>query len=147
MAAPLFVICRSTNRLKHMALKKIHYQLLNTCLIIIYNGWNSYKFQGCRLKPRHRRLSGERNYCPICQIRTTYNIDKIYKLDKISDVFNTYLELKTDLQLYLNFGCENVWLYDYKKYGKRKRKFNETYNRALKNFIKNSYYNLCYYNP
>ena len=148
MAALVFIICRLPKKLKHVALKEIHYQLLNTCLIITYNGWNKclcYTFQGCCLKLRHRRLSGERNYCPIRQIRTTYNIKKTYKLDKISDVFNTYLEVKTDLQLCLNFGCENFWLYNYKSYSKRK--FNKTYNRALRNFIKNSYYNLCYYNP
>ena len=32
-------------------------------------------------------------------------MDKIYKLDKITDVVNTYLELKADLQFCLDDGC------------------------------------------
>ena len=107
-----------------------------------------YKFHGCRLKPIHRTLSGERNYCFICQVRITYHMDKTYKLDKITDVVNTYLELKADLQFCLDDGCRNFWLYDYsQKFYHGKRKFNKTYNRYLKNYIKESYYNLCYYNP
>ena len=28
-----------------------------------------------------------------------------------------------------------------------KKKFNQTYNRCLKNLINNGYYDVCYYNP
>ena len=155
MAAPVFIICRSPKKLKHMALREIHCQLLNTCLIIPCASWKvccCYKFYGCRLKPIHQSLPGERNYCFICQIRIAYHMDKIYKIDKITDVFNTYLKLKVDLQIYLDYRGQNFLIYDYSQkfyYGNRKRKFNKTYNKlfALKNYIKESYYNLCYYNP
>ena len=102
-----FVICRTSNKLKHIALREIHYQLINTCLIISSVGWrycNCYEFSGCRQRPMHRNLSGERNYCLFCQIRTTYSLDKIYKMKKIQEVFNVYKHLKKDLQ---NFG----WFY------------------------------------
>ena len=92
----------------------------------------------------HQRLSGERNYCFICRVRTIYNIDKIYKLKRITEIFNTYHQMKEDLQLCINFGCDNFELYDYKTNGKRK--FGETYGRCLKNFISNGYYDVCYYN-
>ena len=71
-----FVICCTVNKLKHIALREIHYQLINTCLIISSVGWrycNCYEFSRCRQRPMHRNLSGERNYCLLCQIRTTYN--------------------------------------------------------------------------
>ena len=71
-------------------------------------------------------------------------IDKIYKLKRITEIFNTYHQMKEDLQLCLNFGCDNFCLYHYKRNGKRK--FGETYWRYLKNFINNSYYDVCYYN-
>lgn len=132
-----------------MTLRQIHYQLLNTVLIITYNNLNKcfcYKSHGCRQKPKHG-LSGIRNYCTLCQIRETYDINKIYKLDKITDVFNTYLELKTDLQLHLDFGYENFWLYDFKSSLKRKFNSAEKFNRALKFFIINSYYDVCYNDP
>ena len=89
MAAPVFIICQSPKKLKHMALREIHHHLLNTCLII-----------SCAIVGKivaATSLPGERNYCFICQIRITYHMDKIYKIHKITDVFNTYLKLKVDL--------------------------------------------------
>ena len=79
-------------------------------------------------------------------------MDKIYKIDRITDVFNTCLKLKVDLQIYLDYGGQNFWIYDYSQKiydGNRKRKFNKTYKKlfALKYYIKESYYNICYYNP
>ena len=71
-------------------------------------------------------------------------IDKIYKLKRITEIFNTYHQMKEDLQLCLNFGCDNFCLYHYKRNGKRK--FGETYWRYFKNFINNGYYDVCYYN-
>ena len=93
-----FVICHTANKLKHIALREIHYQLLNTCLVISSVGWrycNCYKFSVCRQRSMRRNLSGERNYCLLCQIRTTYNF-KIYKMKKIQEVFNVYKNLKKD---------------------------------------------------
>ena len=37
----------------------------------------------------------------------------MYKLVKIQEVFNTFLELKKDLQIFLDNGFSNFWLYDY----------------------------------
>ena len=51
--------------------------------------------------------------------------------------------MKEDLQLCIDFGCNNFWLYDYKTNGKRK--FGVTYGRCLKNFINRGYYDVCYY--
>ena len=99
MAPSVFIISRSSKKLKHMVLREIHYQLFNTCLIISCASWKEcccYKFYGCRLKPMHQSLPGERNYCLICQIRIAYLMDKIYKTGKIADVFNTYLKFKVN---------------------------------------------------
>ena len=52
--------------------------------------------------------------------------------------------MKEDLQLCIDFGCDNFWLHDYKTNGKRK--FAETNGRCLKKFINNGYYDVCYYN-
>ena len=110
-----FVICHIANNLKHIALREIHYQLLNTCLIISSIGWryyNCYEFSGCRQRSTHRNLSCERNYCLSFQIKKAYNLDKIYKIKKIQEVFKTYKNLKEDLQNFLNSGFNNFWLYD-----------------------------------
>ena len=147
MASEKFILCRTAPKLKHTALREIYYWLLNTSLIFTYSSWNKcscHELQGCRLKPLHRRLNGERNYCFVCRVRATYNIDKIYKLKRITETFNTYRQMKEDLQLCINFGCDNFWLYHYKT--NRKRKFGETYSRCLKNFINNGYYDVSYYN-
>ena len=84
-----------------MALQQIHYQLINTSLIFTYSGWNycnCYEFSGWWLKPKYRRLIGERNNCYICQMRITYNIDEIYKIQKIGNIIKIFWELKEDTQ-------------------------------------------------
>lgn len=61
-----------TKNLKHIALKEIHYQLINTCLIISSQGWCyciCWRYLGCRNRTSHSNLMGERNYCKICQIK------------------------------------------------------------------------------
>ena len=147
MDSEKFILCRTAPKLRNTALWELYFQLLNTSLIFTYNSWNKcccHEFQGCRLKPIHWRLKGERNCCFICPVRTNYNIGKIYKLKRITEIFNTYRQMKEDLQLCIDFGCDNFWLYNYKT--NRKRKFGETYGRCLKNFINNGYYDICYYN-
>ena len=72
-------------------------------------------------------LRGDRNYCYICQTKKTFNLDKMYKLVKIQEVFNTLLEMKKDLQIFLDNGFTNFWLYDsiqfiYNRLSNRKRK-------------------------
>ena len=140
-------------KLKHIALKEVHYQLLNTCLIISLVGWcycNCWRYSGCRAPPIHTNLSGERNYCIICQIKKTFNLDKMYNLTKVQDVFNIFLELKKELQIFLSAGYSNFWLYHYSqefyhnRLGTNRRKTNKMY---LKNYIKQNYYNICYLDP
>ena len=97
--AATFIICRTASKLKHVASTN----LLSTYKYVpyfSYASWNKcscYKYSGCPLKPLHRKLSGERNFCFVCSVRVTYNIDKIYKLQKTSDIINTYWEIKEDL--------------------------------------------------
>ena len=147
------ILIFTPRKLKHLALKEVHYQLINTCLIISLVGLrycNCWEFSGCRERPSHTNLRGDQNYCYICQIKKTFNLDKMYKLVKIQEVFNTFLELKKDLQIFLDNGFSNFWLYDYSaqfiynKLGNRKRKHKQMY---LKNYINHSYYNICYLDP
>ena len=147
------ILIFTPRKLKHLALKEVHYQLINTYLIISSVGWqycNCWEFSGCREQQSHTNLRGDRNYCYICQIKKTFNLDKMYKLVKIQEVFNTFLELKKDLQIFLDNGFSNFWLYYYSaqfiynKLGNRKRKHKHMY---LKNYINHSYYNICYLDP
>ena len=141
-----FVIFNTAQKLKDLALMEIYYQLINTSLILTYTGFNQcYQFSGCRMKPLYRRLSGEWNYCFICQLRINYNIDKIYKIVRIPNIINTYILLREDLQQCLNQGYEKFWFYDYNTLGKRK--FNTVYNKYLKGFIKRGYYKVVLANP
>ena len=110
------ILIFTPRKLKHLALKEVHYQLINTYLIISSVGWqycNCWEFSGCREQQSHTNLHGDRNYCYICQIKKTFNLDKMYKLVKNQEVFNTFLELKKDLQIFLDNGFSNFWLYDY----------------------------------
>ena len=40
-------------------------------------------------------------------MRVTYNIDKIYKIQKIGDLINISWEFKEDIQICIDFGYEN----------------------------------------
>ena len=131
-------------KLKHIALEEIRYQLVNTCLIISTIGWrfcDCWKYNGCRAQPTHINLFGERNYCLICQIKKTFNLDRIYNITKIQDVFNTFLSLKKELQIFLKSGHRNFWLYHYSQQFKldRKKKQKSMY---LKNYIEQNYNNI-----
>ena len=143
-----FIICHAAQKLKHLALMEIYYQLINTSLILTYNSFNHcncYKFSGCRMKPLHRRLHRERNCCYICQLQVNYNIDKIYKIARISGIYNAYVLLKDDLQQCLDQGYEKFWFYNYHILGKRK--FDTVYDKYLKGFIKRGYYKVVLSNP
>ena len=140
------VIFNTAQKLNNLALMEIYYQLINTSLILTYTGFNQCcQFSGCHMKPLYRRLSGEWNYCFICQLRINYNIDKIYKIVRIPNIINTYILLREDLQQCLNQGYEKFWFYDYNTLGKRK--FNTVYNKYLKGFIKRGYYKVVLANP
>ena len=139
------VIFNTAQKLKDLALMEIYYQLINTSLILTYTGFNQcYQFSGCRMKPLYRRLSGEWNYCFICQLRINYNIDKIYKIVRIPNIINTYILLKEE-NACLNQGYEKFWFYDYNTLGKRK--FNTVDSKCLKGFIKRGYYKVVLANP
>ena len=145
-----FIICHIAQKVKHSALMEIYYQLINISLILTYNSFNHcncYKFSGCRMKPLHRRLRGERNYCYICQLKVNYNIDKIYKIARISDIYNAYVLLKDDLQQFLdensdmkNSGFIIITLWE-------KENFDTVYDKYLKGFIKRGYYKVVLSNP
>ena len=118
MAAPTFVICQTARKLKHLALEEIYFQLVNTSMIFTYASWRYCKcdeFSGCRIKPRHKRLTAERNCCFVCRTKITFNIDRIYKINKIKKIINTYLDLKEHIQLCIDFGHEKFWFYVYSK--------------------------------
>ena len=141
MAVPTFAICRTASKLKYLALREVHYQLVNTSLIFTYASWNECvcdKFSGCRNKPRHRKLSGERNYCFICRTRITFNIDKIQRTNKIQNIINTFINLKEHIQLWFDFAHEKFWFYYYPK--------RRCYPRVA-SFIKSSYYDVVYNDP
>ena len=143
-----FIICHTAQKLKHLALMEIYYQLINTSLILTYNSFNHcncYKFSGCRMKSLHRGLGGKRNYCYICQLKVNYNTYKIYKIVRLSDIYNAYVLLKDDLQQCLDQGYEKFWFYNYNTLGKRK--FDTVYDKYLKGFIKRGYYKVVLSNP
>ena len=83
-------LCRTAPKLKHTALNQIYYQLLNTSLIFMYNNWNNcscHQFQGCRIKTLWQRLDGKQD---CCYVKVTYNADRIYRLKKITEIYNNY---------------------------------------------------------
>ena len=126
-----------------MALYQIYDELINTSLIFTYNAYNNCccdQFQGCRVKPLTSWLDSQRNYCFVCQVKVTYNINKIYKLKRIDEIINTYLQIKEDLQLCIDFGCENFWLY---RFQIKKKKFSKIYLQYLRKFKIDGYYNIC----
>lgn len=137
-------------KLKHAALKEIHYQLLNTCLIISNLCWRyclCHHYQECRERPSHKYLLGERCLCCICQIKRTFNLDRMYKLNSIQEVWKLYLALKKDLLEYLFTGgarTTNFWLYHYSTPYRLKRKRTKI---LLKNYIKESYIQICFLDP
>ena len=101
-----------------MALWQIYGELINTCLIFTYNSLKkccSDQFQGCRMKSLASWLNDERNYFFACRVRAAYNINKIYKIRKITEIISTYLQIEEDLQLCIDFGCENFWLHYFKQ--------------------------------
>ena len=139
-------LCRTAPKLKHTALEQIYYQLLNTSLIFMYNSWNNCscdQFQGCWIKPLWRRLDGQQHYY-ACWVKVAYNADKIYKLKKITEIYNNYRKWKKIFNYVSILVVKIFWLYHYKTTGEGK--WGRTYWRYLKNYINNAYYNVCYYN-
>ena len=91
----------SVNKLKHIALKEIHYQLLNTALIInrdVKEYCVCWAFIGCRQRPTFENLTGLRNYCYICQLHNDFKPNRIERLRTIQQTWQLYLKLQKDLQ-------------------------------------------------
>ena len=137
-------------KLKHIALEEIHYQLLNICLIISSIGWRycqCHRYEGCRQRPSHHNLLGERNYCCICQIKKTYNMDYLYNLTNIQETWENYIGLKKDLQHFLvTSRYQNFWHYHYSlRFCSKKVKSKK--DMLLKNYIKQSYIQICILDP
>ena len=147
MALKILLTTNTPNKLEHMALWQIYSELINTCLIFTYNSLEKCccdQFQSCRVKSLVSWLDGERNYCFVCRVKVAYDINKICKITKITQIINTYLEIKEDLQLCINFGCENFWLYCFQpNVGIKKKKFSKTYSQYMKKFTIEGYYKIC----
>ena len=136
-----------SRKLKHLALSQIFYQLLNTFYIFIYNSFFYCccdKFQGCRSKPVNGMIA-DRNFCYLCRVKVTYDEEKILKLLKITSVYNTFIELKQDIQLCIDFdpSCNNFWIYHYRSFQTGMGNFKWEY---LKNWIHYYIHNICYNN-
>ena len=137
-------------KLKHIALKEIHYQLINTCLVISSQAHCycvCWKYSGCRLRPSHNDFMGARNYCKICQIKIIYNMDRLYNLKSIQQTWKLYVELKEDLQEFKNVTKHrSFWFKHYRRQFSRKYA-GSTQRMHLKNYIEQSYIYLCFLNP
>ena len=53
---------------------------------------------------------------------------------------NTFLQIKENLQLYIDFGCAKFWLY---RFQIKKKKFTKTYSQYLKTFTIDGYRSIC----
>ena len=134
-------------KLKHLALKSIYYQLLNTSCIFTYNRWkycSCYQFQGCWLQPMCSILLGERNYCCVCRVGVNYDAERIESIIKIADVTYNFHEIKKCIQVCIDFDpeCNKFWMYHYQK--SRKTRLRHSYWRYLKNYIDD--YKICWNN-
>ena len=76
----------------------------------------------------------------LLQVKVTYNIDKIYILKRIDKIINAYLQIKEHLQLCIEFGSENFWLY---RFQIKRKKFSKTYLQYLRKFTIDGCYNIC----
>ena len=74
---------RKVKKLKHLLIKSIYYQLLNTSQIFMNSSIRYCKcddFQGCRFKPICSILDGERSYCFVCRVGVELHADRIANL-------------------------------------------------------------------
>ena len=95
-------------------------------------------------------MDAERDQVIEIYVEMTFNLDKIYKLEKIQQVFKTFLDLRKDLQNFLEDGFYNFWLYDYSasfRYNSLVNRVRKHKHMYLKNYIDHSYYNICYFDP
>ena len=144
----------SLKKLKHIALKEIHYQLLNTVLIIhkdVHEYCVCWAFHGCRQRPTFQNLAGLRNYCYICQLHEDYTPSRVERLHTIQETWQLYLKLNEDLQKW-KWSNTNFTLYPifwnknytdmYKDYGSHLVK-----KIAVREYIGYCYDFLCWLDP
>ena len=71
---------------------------------------------GCRTKPVNG-LIADRNYYYVCRFSGTYDEEKIKNLQNITFIYNYFLEIKEDIQLFIDFNpsSKDFWMYHYRK--------------------------------
>ena len=134
----------SVNKLKHIALKEIHYQLFNIVLIIHTEG-NEYcdcwAYYGCRQKPQFDNLIGARNYCHICQLLVNYKPSRIENLRSIQQTWQLYLKMKEDLEKWKSTNFMRYRIFWNKNYWD---KYKEYRSHLVKKVAVREYIEHCY---
>ena len=136
----------SVNKLKHIALKEIHYQLLNTVLIIHTEAKDyccCWAFSGCRQKPHFHNLAGVRNYCYICQLIHDYKPNRFERLRSIQETWQLYLKIMEDLERWKSTSV-NFTLYPIFWNKNYTDKFKEYRSHLVKKIAVREYINHCY---
>ena len=136
----------SVNKLKHIALKEIHYQLLNTVLIIHTEAKDyccCWAFSGCRQKPHFHNLAGVRNYCYICQLIHDYKPNRVERLRSIQETWQLYLKIMEDLERWKSTSV-NFTLYPIFWNKNYTDKFKEYRLHLVKKIAVREYINHCY---
>ena len=136
----------SVNKLKHIALKEIHYQLLNTALIInrdVKDYCVCWAFSGCRQKPTFQNLTGLRNYCYICQLHHDFKPNRVERLRTIQETWQLYLKLQEDLEKWKS-TVTNFTLYPVFWNMKYTDMYKEYGTHLVKKVAVREYINYCY---
>ena len=136
----------SVNKLKHIALKEIHYQLLNTVLIIHTEAKDyccCWAFSGCRQKRHFHNLAGVRNYCYICQLIHDYKPNRVERLRSIQETWQLYLKIMEDLERWKSTSV-NFTLYPIFWNKNYTDKFKEYRSHLVKKIAVREYINHCY---
>ena len=136
----------SVSKLKHIALKEIHYQLLNTALIIHTEAKDyccCWAFSGCRQKPHFHNLAGVRNYCYICQLIHDYKPNRFERLRSIQETWQLYLKIMEDLERWKSTSV-NFTLYPIFWNKNYTDKFKEYRSHLVKKIAVREYINHCY---
>ena len=136
----------SVSKLKHIALKEIHYQLLNTVLIIHTEAKDyccCWAFSGCRQKPHFHNLAGVRNYCYICQLIHDYKPNRFERLRSIQETWQLYLKIMEDLERWTSTSV-NFTLYPIFWNKNYTDKFKEYRSHLVKKIAVREYINHCY---
>ena len=136
----------SVSKLKHIALKEIHYQLLNTVLIIHTEAKDyccCWAFSGCRQKRHFHNLAGVRNYCYICQLIHDYKPNRVERLRSIQETWQLYLKIMEDLERWKSTSV-NFTLYPIFWNKNYTDKFKEYRSHLVKKIAVREYINHCY---